>query len=122
MEAGSVDLDYGRSTRNIPPSLDAALVIRDEVCRFPGCVRTADLCEVHHVDWWDHGGGTAPDNTVIMCVRHHHELHEPGWHAKLLPDAEFRVTKPDGTELVSAPRYGEFRIGVDSWLIEGGSR
>ncbi|MGE0879518.1 MAG: DUF222 domain-containing protein [Acidimicrobiia bacterium] len=106
LDAASVDLDYGRSTRNIPPSLYTSLVIRDGGCRFPGCDRTADLCDVHHVQWWDHGGITAPSNTALMCLRHHQKLHEPGWHAKLLPNAELHVTKPDGTELSSTPRDG----------------
>ncbi|MGE0879176.1 MAG: DUF222 domain-containing protein [Acidimicrobiia bacterium] len=104
MEAASVDLDYGRATRNIPASLYAGLLARDGGCRFPGCDRTADLCDVHDVEWWDHGGITAPSKTALMCLRHHQKIHEPGWHATLLPNADLHVTKPDGTELVGAPR------------------
>ncbi|MGE0879802.1 MAG: DUF222 domain-containing protein [Acidimicrobiia bacterium] len=104
LESASVDLDYGRATRNIPPSLYTALVIRDGGCRFPGCDRGVETCDVHHVHWWEHGGHTAPDNTALVCLGHHQKLHEPGWHAKLLPNAELHVTKPDGTELVGAPR------------------
>ena len=106
MDAASVDLDYGRATRNIPASLYAGLLARDGCCRFPGCDRTADLCDVHHVQWWEHGGTTALSNTALICLRHHQKLHEPGWQAKLLPNGELHVTKPDGTERSSAPRYG----------------
>jgi Domain of unknown function (DUF222) len=37
--------------------------------------------------WVTHGGPTALDNLTLQCTRHHHLLHSPGWHAKLLPDA-----------------------------------
>ena len=35
---GSI-LDYGRSTRSIPPAVYTSLVLRDWGCRFPGCDR-----------------------------------------------------------------------------------
>ncbi|HEV8297852.1 MAG TPA: hypothetical protein VGQ20_11160, partial [Acidimicrobiales bacterium] len=34
---------------------------------------------------------------------HHHRIHHPGWHTKLLPDATLEITRPDGTTLVSHP-------------------
>lgn len=33
---------------------------------------------------------------VLVCSRHHHLLHSPGWNAKLLPDATLEVTDPHG--------------------------
>jgi hypothetical protein len=39
----------------------------------------------------------------MLCSRHHHLLHKPGWQAKLLPDATFEVTTPDGRVLVTKP-------------------
>jgi hypothetical protein len=90
----STILDYGTATRTIPAPLFNALVIRDRHCRFPGCDRPAHWCEGHHVRFWDHGGPTQIDNLVLLCTRHHHLLHRPGWHAKLLPDATLEVTDP----------------------------
>jgi hypothetical protein len=84
-----------------------ALVIRDRHCRFPGCDRPPDWTEAHHVRWITHGGATALDNLVLVCTRHHHLLHTPGWHAKLLPDATLEVTDPDGrTHTSSTPDAG----------------
>jgi hypothetical protein len=80
----------------VPAPLYNALVIRDRHCRFPGCDRPPDWCEAHHLRWVTHGGATAPDNLALLCTRHHHLLHCPGWHAKLRPDATFIVTTPDG--------------------------
>ncbi|HEX2063884.1 MAG TPA: HNH endonuclease signature motif containing protein, partial [Acidimicrobiales bacterium] len=83
-------------------NLWSALVVRDRRCRFPGCDREAGWCEGHHLLPWTEGGPTSLDNLVLLCSRHHHRLHEPGWHAKLMPDGELHVTSPEGKVLVGA--------------------
>lgn len=103
MAGRSAVLDYGTSTRTIPAPLWNALVIRDEHCRFPGCDRQASWCEAHHVVPVVEGGPTCVDNLVLACSRHHHRLHQPGWHAKLRPDATFEVTDPYGRHRTTAP-------------------
>ncbi|HEX7275975.1 MAG TPA: DUF222 domain-containing protein, partial [Acidimicrobiales bacterium] len=103
----SAILDYGTSTRTIPAALWSALVIRDEGCRFPGCDRPSTWCEGHHVRWITHGGPTELANLVLVCARHHHRLHEPDWGAKLLPDATFEVTDPDGIVRITSPPRSE---------------
>lgn len=103
MAGRSAVLDYGTSTRTIPAPLWNALVIRDEGCRFPGCDRPSVWCEGHHVVWVTHGGPTELANLVLQCSRHHHVLHQPGWHAKLLPDATFEVTDPEGLVRATSP-------------------
>jgi hypothetical protein len=99
----SVILDMGVTTRVVTAALFVALVARDEHCRFPGCDRKASWCEGHHVVWFTHDGPTRLDNLVLVCSRHHHLLHKPGWQAKLLPDATFEVTYPDGRVRTSHP-------------------
>jgi Domain of unknown function (DUF222) len=89
-------LDYGTTTRTVPAPLFNALVIRDRHCRYPGCDRPPDWTEAHHVRWVTRGGPTALDNLVLLCTRHHHLLHSPGWDAKLLPDNTLEVTDPHG--------------------------
>ena len=90
----STVLDYGRRTRTISPELFAVLAARDGHCRAPGCDRRTDWCEAHHVVPWQAGGVTAPENLVLLCSRHHHRFHHPGWHLKLRPDATLEVTDP----------------------------
>ena len=93
-------LDVGRSRRTVPPPMRRALVVRDDGCRFPGCDRPSGWCDAHHVVHWSAGGPTALDNLVLLCDRHHHVAHLPGW--KLNFDRqELRVSRPDGTELPS---------------------
>jgi hypothetical protein len=96
-------LDYGTTTRTVPANLYNALVIRDRHCRFPGCDRPPDWTEAHHIQWITHGGPTALHNLVLVCSRHHHLLHSPGWHAKLLPDATLEITDPHGRTHTSDP-------------------
>jgi hypothetical protein len=87
-------LDYGTTTRTVPANLFNALAIRYRHCRFPGCDRPPEWCEAHHVRWLLDGGPTALDNLTLQCSRHHHLLHSPGWHAKLLPDNTLEITDP----------------------------
>ena len=99
----SAILDYGTTTRTVPAPLFNALVIRDRHCRYPGCDRPPDWTEAHHLRWVTHGGRTALDNLVLLCSRHHHLLHSPGWHAKLLPDTTLEITDPQGQVHTSDP-------------------
>jgi hypothetical protein len=96
-------LDYGRATRTISAPLWAALVARDQGCRFPGCNRPTHWSEAHHVVWWEHGGETSSANLVLLCHRHHHLLHRRRWRAKLLPDATFEVTDDLGRVRSASP-------------------
>jgi hypothetical protein len=96
-------LDYGRTTRTIPPAVYTSLVVRDWGCRFPGCDRPADWCEGHHIHHWEDGGPTCLSNLVLLCSKHHHRIHLKGWHIKLLPTGTVEVTMPDGTVRSSDP-------------------
>jgi hypothetical protein len=103
MAGRSSILDYGMSTRTIPVNLWNALVVRDEGCRWPGCDRPPAWCQAHHVQWFSAGGTTSIDNLALLCTRHHHRLHQPGWDAKLKPDGALRITDPTGTVRTSHP-------------------
>jgi hypothetical protein len=107
MSGRSSVLDYGTATRTIPAPLWNALVIRDEGCRFPGCDRPSAWCEGHHVTWVTQGGPTELANLVLLCSRHHHVLHQPGWHARLRPDATFEVTDAAGIVRQTSPPRAE---------------
>jgi len=78
-EASREVLYVGRAERVVPPRLRRALEARDRHCVFPGCRAHARRCNAHHVREWEHGGATDLDNTVLLCVRHHHAVHEGGW-------------------------------------------
>ena len=99
--AGTVTAVSGKA-RTVPGRLRRALRARDGGCRFPGCPNRAWL-DAHHVRHWADGGPTRLDNLALQCSRHHHLLHQPGWHAKLLPDATLETTDPNGRTRTSRP-------------------
>ena len=46
---------------------------------FPGCHLDITRTHAHHVTEWEDGGATDLSNTVLLCVKHHHAVHEGGW-------------------------------------------
>ena len=98
-------LRYGRTMRDWPVELYNAIAIRDGGCRWPGCTAPVHWCDIHHVEYWEHGGPTDIDNGVLLCRRHHRKLHtKDTWRLKLLPDTTVELTRPDGTTETSKPR------------------
>jgi hypothetical protein len=72
-------LYLGRTQRTVTARLRRALEVRDRHCAFPGCHVDVSRTHAHHVRPWEHGGDTTLANTVLLCVKHHHAVHEGGW-------------------------------------------
>jgi hypothetical protein len=72
-------------------------------CAIPHCTVAFNHCSIHHIVWWRHGGHTDLANLVPLCSRHHHDVHDNGWHIDLNPDRQIRVTLPDRTVLAGRP-------------------
>ncbi len=87
VEARTV-LYVGRASRTVPPRLRKALQARDRHCAFPGCRVSVDRTDAHHVREWEQGGPSDLDNLVLLCVRHHHYVHEGGWTITAAPDLD----------------------------------
>lgn len=75
---------------------------RDLTCRFPGCDRRAEHCDLDHTVAFNHadphtGGMTVPGNLKCLC-RFHHLLKtfHPGWRDEQLPDGAVIWTSPTG--------------------------
>ena len=92
--AESQVIDVGRSTRTISAPLRRALHARDKGCRWPGCDRSARWSAAHHVVHWSKGGPTDLDNLVLLCSRHHREVHEGGWQIVRTEDGDYRTVPP----------------------------
>lgn len=56
-----------------------ALAARDGGCAFPGCSAPATWTEAHHVVFWSQEGATDLSNLVLLCSRHHTEIHLGHW-------------------------------------------
>ena len=83
-------LDVGTTQRTVPVGIRKALTIRDGGCAWPGCDRPANWTDAHHLVHWAHGGPTSLHNTVLLCARHHTEIHRSEWQIRLGADG-----KPD---------------------------
>jgi hypothetical protein len=95
-------LDLGRRRRRPNAALRRAARERDTCrCRFPGCEsRRVDL---HHIQYWSHGGRTNLDNLVSLCKYHHLLVHDRGYLIAAARDGTFTFYRPDGTALPSSP-------------------
>jgi hypothetical protein len=101
-ETGAV-LSVGRDRYAVPKDLRRWLRVRDEHCRFPGCGRRAQQCEVDHTIDWQHHGSTRHDNLAHLCPSHHHVKHHTGWTIKQLGGGALEWTSPHGRNYTSRP-------------------
>ncbi|MCP3854652.1 MAG: DUF222 domain-containing protein [Actinomycetia bacterium] len=95
VDADGNPLDLGRSTPTVSPGQRLALTARDHHCQFPGCDRSADWCDAHHIIHWADDGDTDLDNLVLLCRRHHGLVHY-GWEIERSTWGDVSVTRPDG--------------------------
>ena len=83
----------GRSQRKIPKRLRKQLIARDGGCI--GCAAHHQICEVHHIVPWTHGGETTYENTCLLCWRCHHvRVHEHGEEITRHPDGTLTLAPP----------------------------
>ena len=90
----SMTIDVGRSRRVVSGALRKALRVRDGHCQWPGCERSASLCQGHHLVHWIDGGETALGNLVLLCPRHHRMVHEGGWQLVRPDDGKVMAIAP----------------------------
>lgn len=76
--------------QSIPPSLRKAILLRDHVCRFPGCRDRID--DVHHITFHSHGGPTVQSNLIGLCAYHHTVIHKGRWSISGHPDQKLTFT------------------------------
>jgi hypothetical protein len=100
-QAAVTVLYVGRAERTVSPRLRRAVEARDRHCVFPGCRAHPRRCQAHHVEEWDIGGRTDLDNLALLCVRHHHAVHEGGWTVAPTPGVHPHTT---GCWSLSPPR------------------
>jgi hypothetical protein len=89
-------LNVGRSSRLETPAIRRALKAMYPTCAHSGCRVAFDDCHIHHLDEWDHGGSTDIGRLAPVCSRHHHLIHDGGWHIDIDPARTITVTRPDG--------------------------
>jgi hypothetical protein len=99
-------LDYGRKTYRPPANLTDHVIARDRTCTFPGCRRSARLCDLDHRQPYSDGGATHRDNLAALCQRHHNARHDAGWRVRPRPDGSHEWSGPTGYTYVKPPDDG----------------
>jgi hypothetical protein len=89
-------LDYGHTTYRPPQNLIDHTTTRDRTCRFPGCPRKAERCDLDHLTPYSQDGTTCTTNTECLCRRHHLLKHRTRWHLHGNPQATLTWTDPTG--------------------------
>ena len=90
------DAVLGRSQRKIPKWLRKQLIARDGGCI--GCGAHHNICQVHHIRHWKHGGETTLENTCLLCWRCHQvRVHRHGEEVTRRPDGRLTLTPPTNT-------------------------
>jgi hypothetical protein len=92
-----VPLDVGRTRRLATGGQRRALAAMYATCGLPDCGMRFERCRIHHLDPWLPIGPTNLDNLIPVCDRHHHQIHDGGWHLTMTPDRVITLRAPDGT-------------------------
>ena len=80
---------------------------RDLCCRFPGCDKPAEFCDIDHTTPYGLGGPTHPSNLKLLC-RVHHLLKtfwcgQNGWGERQFADGTIVWTSPSGRTYTTKP-------------------
>jgi hypothetical protein len=80
---------------------------RDMTCRFTGCDRPAEYCDLDHTIAYADSRLTHPGNTKMLCRKHHllktFWVGRGGWTDTQLPDGTVVWTSPSGIEHRAPP-------------------
>jgi hypothetical protein len=96
-------LSIGRKSRIVPKGIERAVRARDNnTCRFPGC-RNQRFVECHHIEHWANGGGTAVEQLMLLCSKHHTLIHEGGFRIEKDFQDHWTFFRPDG---IAVPEVG----------------
>jgi hypothetical protein len=85
-------LDSGRATRTFTAAQRRAIIARDKHCRWEHCDRPAAWCDAHHKTHWADGGPTSTDNAILVCGRHHQQIHRGSCQITRNPDGTTTIT------------------------------
>ncbi len=84
-------------------ALERFIRCRDMTCRFPGCDRPAEFCDVDHAVPWPLGP-THPSNLRCLCRKHHLlKTFWTAWSDQQRPDGTITWTAPSGQAYVTRP-------------------
>jgi hypothetical protein len=93
----------GRSRRDPTGPQRREVRRRDRHCRFPGCGNVT-FTNTHHIKHWKPDRGrTDLDNLCLLCVHHHHLVHQGNWTMSGNANEELTFVGPSGRVMTSRP-------------------
>lgn len=98
-----VRIGMDQTMRTPPPDMRRWVVVRDELCRFPGCNRPAHLCDLDHIAEWQDGGVTDVGNLVSLSRPHHRAKSAGLWQEELERDGSVDWEDPWGNHFTDPP-------------------
>ncbi|BDI23949.1 HNH endonuclease signature motif containing protein [Herbiconiux sp. L3-i23] len=101
--ANGAILDFGRESYRVPAELRRYLQVRDEVCRFVGCTRAAQYCDIDHTTPWVEDGETIAENLANFCRGHHLVKGRGRWKVENVGDGVIRCISPTGKVYETPP-------------------
>jgi hypothetical protein len=84
-------------------ALDEFVRVRDMTCRWPGCDKPAEFCDLDHAIAYGVGGLTHPSNLRCLCRKHHLFKTFHGWRDRQHPDGTIDWTSPTGQTYTTHP-------------------
>jgi hypothetical protein len=93
----------GRSRRDPSGPQRREVRRRDRHCRFPSCANVT-FTNTHHIKRWKPDRGpTDLDNLCLLCVHHHHLVHQGDWTMSGNANEELTFVGPSGRVMTSRP-------------------
>ena len=87
-------LDLGRTTRTWTRAQRRAAKLRaGRHCEAPKCRAAIERCDLHHANYWEHGGQSNFDNAIYLCAYHHWLEHHTNWHFTRNKDGTIQIRK-----------------------------
>jgi hypothetical protein len=79
------------------------LLYRDQICRFPGCIRKAERSEIDHTRPFERDGLSEEGNLAVLCKKHHRLKHNSRWRVQQLGQGVLRWVSPAGRSYLTHP-------------------
>jgi uncharacterized protein DUF222 len=108
MGSAGQTLDLGRSQRTWTGPARRAVILRDRGCVFPDCDKPPAWCDVHHIDYFSHGGRTDLCNAALLCAFHHYLIHHSDWTITMTGDGHPYVIPPSWLDPLRRPRRNTY--------------
>jgi len=93
-------LDHGRTTYKPPAALADFVRARDKTCRFPGCTRPSEKCELDHRREYPEGR-TCAGNLDSLCTHHHQLKGHSDWTGERLTNGDYQWLSPAGIQYLT---------------------